>query len=121
MDLALEAHTQRAATIGLAIRDDPTHPCQSQGQTLFNGDRGFHTIAAIAISPSEPQGDAAISTHAETEQHLFEIVPPIFAMVRRLAAVPMVFWVHLHTPHRAQSWWCPDAATESGWRRPPAL
>src|SRR5262247_4590198 len=80
MDLVLEAHAQRAATIGLAISDDPTQPFQPQGQTLFNGYWGFHTIAAIAIPHTEPQRDAAISTHAETEQHLFEIVPPIFAM-----------------------------------------
>jgi len=75
-NLALEAHAQRAATIGLAISNDPTHPFQPQGQTLCNGDGGFHTIAAIAIAHPEPQRDAAISTHAETEQHLFEIVPP---------------------------------------------
>src|SRR5207248_9064327 len=39
IDLVLETYTQSTATIGLAIRDDATHPLQTQGQTLLNGDR----------------------------------------------------------------------------------
>jgi len=77
---ALQAHPQRAATLGLTIRDDPADPVQAQGPTLLNREWGCHTSAAIAIPHPEPQRDAAIATHAETEQHLFEIGPPIFAM-----------------------------------------
>ena len=76
----LETHAQRAATIGLTIRDDPTHPLQAQGQTLFNRHRGFSTIAAVAIAYTEAQGYAAIPTHAQTKEHLFEIVTTVFAM-----------------------------------------
>ena len=80
MDLALEAHPQRAATRGLASRDDPAHPFQAQGQTLFNGDGGFHTITAMAIPDAQAQRDASSAAPPKTEQHLFAIVPPVFAL-----------------------------------------
>ena len=80
IDLVLETYTQSTATIGLAIRDDATHPLQTQGQTLLNGYGGFHTIAAVAIAHTDTQRYASIPTHPETEEHLFEIVPPVFAM-----------------------------------------
>src|SRR5438128_2459853 len=80
----LEAHASRAATIGLTIRDDPPHPLQAQGQTLRNRHGGFHTIAAVAITHPEAQRYTAIPAHAKTEEHLFEVVTPVFAMpVRR--------------------------------------
>src|SRR5262249_34885110 len=41
---------------------------------------GFHTITAVAIPQTHAQRYPAISAHAETQEHLFEIVPPIFAM-----------------------------------------
>jgi hypothetical protein len=34
----------------------------------------------IAIPYADPQGYASIPTHAETEQHLFEVVTTVFAM-----------------------------------------
>ena len=74
------AYAQSTATIGLTIRDNATHPLQAQGQTFFNGHRSFHTIAVVAITYTQAQGDAAIPTHAQTEEHLFEVVPPVFAM-----------------------------------------
>src|SRR5207248_7994600 len=77
IDLVLETYTQSTATIGLAIRDDATHPLQTQGQTLLNGYGGFHTIAAVAIAHTDTQRYASIPTHPETEEHLFEIVPPV--------------------------------------------
>ena len=76
----LETHAQRAATIRLTIRDDPTHPLQAQGQTLCNRHGSFHTIAAVAITHTKAQGDSAIPTHAKTEKHLFEVGTPVFAM-----------------------------------------
>ena len=75
-----QTQAQGAATIGLTIRHDPTHPLQAQGQTLLNRDGRFHTITAVAIPQAEAQGQPAIPTHAETEEHLFEIVTPVFAM-----------------------------------------
>src|SRR5262249_525225 len=62
------------------ICDDATHSLQPQGQTLLNGYWGFHTVTAVPITHAQAQGDAAISTHAETEEHLFEIVSSVFAM-----------------------------------------
>jgi hypothetical protein len=64
----------------VTIGHDPTHPLQAQGQTLLNRQWGFHTITAIAIPHTETQEDPSIPTHPETEQHLFEVSTPIFAM-----------------------------------------
>src|SRR5262245_59513353 len=80
VDLMLETHAQCAATIGLTIRDDPTHSLQAQGQTFFNRHGSFHTIAAVAITHTEAQGYAAIPAHAQTEEHLFEVGTTVFAM-----------------------------------------
>jgi hypothetical protein len=79
MDLALEAPAQGAATLGLALRDAPTHPCPAQGQTLCESAWGFHASAALAIPYTEPQRDAAIATHAETAQPVLKIIPAILA------------------------------------------
>jgi hypothetical protein len=76
----LQTQSQGAATVGLTIGHDPTHALQAQGQTLLNRQWDFHTIAAIAIPHTETQGYASIPTHTETEQHLFEVITPVFAM-----------------------------------------
>src|SRR5262245_64784174 len=76
----LATHAQRAATIRLTIRNDPADSFQAQGHTLFNRHRGFYTIAAVAVADTEAQGYAAIPAHAQTEEHLFEVVTPVFAM-----------------------------------------
>src|SRR5262245_53418241 len=76
----LETPPQRAATIRLTIRDNPTDPLQAQGQTLCNRYRGFDTTAAVAVVDTEAQGDAASPAHAQTEEHLFEVISPVFAM-----------------------------------------
>src|SRR6266850_8011929 len=76
----LHTEAQRATTIGLTIRYDPTHPLQAQRQTLLNRHRCFHTITAVTITQTEAQGDASIPAHPQTEEHLFEIVTTVFAM-----------------------------------------
>src|SRR4029450_3534571 len=63
IDLVLETYTQGTATIGFTIRDDATHPLQSQGQTLLNGSWGFHTITAVAIAQAHAHGYPPISAH----------------------------------------------------------
>src|SRR5262249_40033829 len=68
-DLLLETDAQSTATIGLTIRDNATHPLQAQGQTFCNCHRSFHTIAAVTITHTQAQRDAAIPTHAQTEEH----------------------------------------------------
>src|SRR5678815_586558 len=105
----LETHAQRAATIGLTIRHDPTHPLQAQGQTFFNRHGSFHTIAAVAITHTKAQGNAAVPTHAQTEEHLCEVVPPVFAMPvgrsrrpRRLRFV-LISLIHISEPTRLLS------------------
>ncbi len=76
----LQTQSQGAATIGLTIRHDPTHPVQAQRQTLFNGAWCFHTITAVAIPQANAQGYPSIPAYAETQQDLFEIGTPIFTM-----------------------------------------
>jgi hypothetical protein len=80
VDLVRQTHAQRAATLGLTLRHNPTHPLQTQRQTCLNRERRFHTITPVAITNADASGEAPISSHAETEEHLCEIVPPVFAM-----------------------------------------
>jgi hypothetical protein len=75
-----QTQPQGATTIGLTIRDNAPHSLQAQGQTLLNSLWNFHAIAAVAITHANPQRYAAIPTHPETEEHLLEIVPPVFAV-----------------------------------------
>src|SRR4030095_1831740 len=53
---------------------------QTQGQPLLNGYGGFHTIAAVAIAHTETQRYDSIAADPETEEHLFELITPVFAM-----------------------------------------
>jgi hypothetical protein len=76
----LQTQPQGATTIGLTIRDNTPHSLQAQGQTLLNSLGSVHAIAAVAITHANPQRYAALPTHPETEEHLFEIVPPVFAV-----------------------------------------
>jgi hypothetical protein len=76
----LHTDPQGTATIGLPIGDDSAHLLQPQGQTLRKGYGGFHTIAAVAITHTEAEGYAAVPTHAQTEEDLFEVVTTVFAM-----------------------------------------
>jgi hypothetical protein len=85
----LQAPSQGAATRGLTIRHDPTHPVHAQRQTLFNGERGFHTLPAVAIPQANAQGYPSIPAHAETQQALLEIGTPIFAMPRGRSGRPV--------------------------------
>jgi len=46
----LQTQAQGPATLGLAIRHNPTHPRQTQRQTLLNREQRFHTITPVAIA-----------------------------------------------------------------------
>jgi hypothetical protein len=94
----LETHTQRAATLRLTIRNDPTDPLQAQGQALFNRHRGFDTIAAVAVAYTEAQGYATIPAHAKAEEHLFAVVTPVFAMPVGRPRSPRQLWFVLIGP-----------------------
>ena len=79
-DVVLQTQAQRAATLGLPLRHNPTHPLQAPGETRCNGHRGFHTITAVTITHTKAQGNTSISAHAKTEEDLFEVITPVFAM-----------------------------------------
>jgi hypothetical protein len=76
----LQTPPQGVATIGLTIRDNAPYSLQAQGQTLLKSLWSFPAIAAVAITHANPQRDAAIPTHPETEEHLVEIGPPVLAV-----------------------------------------
>ena len=76
----LQAQAQGPSTLGLTIGHDALDTLQAQGEALLNRERRFHTVAAVAIPYAHTQRQPAIATHPETEEHLFEIVAPVFAM-----------------------------------------
>src|SRR5215510_11266145 len=76
----LETQTQGTATIGLTIRHDPAYPLATQRQTLLNRHRRFHTITPVAVPHPEAHWDPSIAADPETQEHLFEIITPVFAM-----------------------------------------
>ena len=76
----LQPPAQGPTTVGFTIGHDPTHPRQAQAQTLLNGQWGFHPLAALALPPPKTQGEASISTHAQTQEPLLESGPAIFAV-----------------------------------------
>jgi len=55
------------------------HPVQAQRQTLFNGHWGLCAVTRIAIANADAEREP-ITTDPETQQHLFEIIPPILAV-----------------------------------------
>src|SRR4030095_7371882 len=72
-------HPSQAATRGLTRRDDPTHPCPAQGQTLRKRERGGPPRAACAPPPPAPQEYPAPPPHPEPPAPLGAIVPPLLA------------------------------------------
>ena len=75
-----QTHPQGTFALGLAIGDNPENAVEPQCQTFLNSDRGLRAIAGITIPETHPEGHAAIPTDAETQQHLFEVIPAIFVM-----------------------------------------
>src|SRR5690349_3421419 len=69
-----------AATLRLAISDDPTHSVQAQCETLLTCHGRFHTRTAVTLPQSDAEGQTTIPIHPETQEHLFEIVPAVLAM-----------------------------------------
>src|SRR5215510_15835875 len=76
----LETQPQGTATIGLTIRHDPAYPLAAQRQTLLNRHRRLHTITAVAVPHPKAHRDTSIAADPETQEHLFEIITPVFAM-----------------------------------------
>src|SRR5262249_4067651 len=72
--------TSRPTTIRLAIRHDPVDVLQAPSEARLNRPRRLHTVTRLPIPHPESQRHPAIATHTQTQEHLFEIVPPVFAM-----------------------------------------
>jgi hypothetical protein len=51
-----------AATLGVAIGDDPTHPVHAQREPLLNGQGRCDTVPAVAIPQAHPEGPTTIPT-----------------------------------------------------------
>src|SRR5262245_2272786 len=64
----------------VTIRHEPADALQAQGEALLNRDRRLHTVTRIPIPQPEPQWQPAIATHAQAQEHLFQIATPIFTM-----------------------------------------
>src|SRR5262249_1688169 len=98
---AFEAQPSCPATVRFTIRHDPTHPVQAQSQALLNGKRGFHTVAAVAISYADPEGQPTLATAPKTQEPLFEVVAPLFAVPVGRPGRPWGLWgVRRHSIER---------------------
>src|SRR3989454_1769029 len=75
----LQAQSQRALTIGLTVGHHAAYPVESEGQTCLNRYGGLGTVTGIPIAQAHAQRQA-ITAHAETQEHLLEIIMPIFAV-----------------------------------------
>jgi hypothetical protein len=75
----LQAQPQCAFTVGLTVRYNAAHPVEAERHTLLNGYGGLCAVTGIAIAHPEAEREA-FTAHAETQQHLLEIIAPIFAM-----------------------------------------
>src|SRR4029450_4016541 len=75
----LQAHPQCAFTVGLTVRDNAAHPVAAARDTLRNGYGGLCAVTGIAITHPEAEREAS-TAHAETQEDLLEVIPPIFAV-----------------------------------------
>jgi hypothetical protein len=79
-DRALQTPAQGTATLGLAVCDNPAHALKAQRQTCFDCHGRFHTITAVASAHADTEGQPALSPHAQTQEHVLEVVAPILAV-----------------------------------------
>jgi hypothetical protein len=66
-------------TVGLTVRHKAAHPLESKRQTLLNRHGGLGAVTGIPIASTQAQREA-ITAHTETQEHLLEIITPIFAV-----------------------------------------
>src|SRR5262245_33690355 len=79
----LQAQPQRASTVGLTSGDHAAYPIESQGQALRNGHGGLSAVTGMAIAHAQAKWET-LTAHAETQEHLLEIIMSIFAVpIRR--------------------------------------
>jgi hypothetical protein len=77
---ACEAPPPCPAPIRLTSRHDPPHPFQAPSQARLQGEGRCHTGTPVAIPHPAPQGQPAIATPPETQEHWLEVVPAILAV-----------------------------------------
>jgi hypothetical protein len=75
----LQAQPQRAFTVGFTVGHDAAHPVEAERHTLLDGHWGLSAITGIAVAHAHAEWKP-ITAHAETQEHLFEIIPPILAV-----------------------------------------
>src|SRR5262249_21191450 len=75
----LQAQPQRAFTVRLTVGHNAVHPVETERHTFLNCHRGFCAVTGIAIAQAHAEWEA-ITVHAETQEDLLEIIPPIFAV-----------------------------------------
>ena len=75
-----QAQANRPSTIGLTVSDDTADPLEPESKTRLDRHRDCCPVTAVASTHPEASGYAPIPAHTETEEHLFELVPPICAM-----------------------------------------
>ena len=70
---------ERAFTVGLTVGHNAAHPIEAERQALLNRHGGLCAVTGIPIAHAQAEGEA-ITAHAETQEHLLEIIMPIFAV-----------------------------------------
>ena len=71
----LQTQPQRGFTVSLTVRYNAAYSVESQRQTLFNGHWGI-SVLSLVLPLAHPTRVEPITTHAETEQHLFKTIRP---------------------------------------------
>jgi hypothetical protein len=59
-----QTYAEGAATLGLTLRDNPTHPVHTQRQTLLKRQGCFDTITAVAIPQTDSEGQSTIPPYS---------------------------------------------------------
>jgi hypothetical protein len=75
----LQAQPQRACTIGLTVSHNAADPVEAKGDTFLNRYGSLGTVTGIPIAQAQAQREP-VTAHAETQEHLLEIITAIFAV-----------------------------------------
>lgn len=82
----------RPAAVRRTLRDDSPDSLPAQGEPLRHRPRGGHTIPARTIPEATAPGEPSLPAHAEPQEDLVEIIPPILALPRGRARRPWRRW-----------------------------
>lgn len=77
------AYAERALPVSLALSPTAAHPHEAERHALLKRHGGLWTVTGRAITPAEAEGQA-VPAHAETQEHLVEIITALLAVsIRR--------------------------------------